>query len=154
MQHKNQILLCFTLRKHLDIVATSFALKIHLVATPANYETITKNVKKKQNFCKILQKKTISKNLQQKSCIGFNKVASLNPAALIKKRLRHSCFPMNLSKFLKQWLLLKAKTKLARKCEILLNFVVSKFCKKFFDQRISKNLTVHYSVESIVVLIK
>ena len=109
---------------------------------------------KKTEFCKILQKKKISKNLQQKSCIGFNKVASLNPAALIKKRLRHSCFPMNLSKFLKQSLLLKTKTKLARKCEILLNFVVSKFCKKFFDQRISKNLTVHYSVESIVVLIK
>ena len=55
MQHKNQILLCFTLRKHLDIVATSFALKIHLVATPTNYETITKNVKKNrilQNFAK------------------------------------------------------------------------------------------------------
>lgn len=115
IQHKNQILLCFTLRKHLDIVATSFALKIHLGATPTNYETITKNVKKTE-FCKILQKKTISKNLQQKSCIGFNKVASLKPAALIKERLRHSCFPMSFSKFLKQWLLLKTKTKLARKC--------------------------------------
>ena len=31
----------------------------------------------------------------------FNKVASLRPATLLKKRLWHRCFPMNFAKFLK-----------------------------------------------------
>ena len=31
----------------------------------------------------------------------FNKVASLSPATLLKKRLWHRCFPVNFSKFLR-----------------------------------------------------
>ena len=45
----------------------------------------------------------------------FNKVAGLRPATLLKKRLWHSCFPVNFAKFLRTsfltehlwWLLLK-----------------------------------------------
>ena len=45
----------------------------------------------------------------------FNKVAGLRPATLLKKRLRHMCFPLNFAKFRRtffvaehlQWLLLK-----------------------------------------------
>ena len=48
----------------------------------------------------------------------FNKVASLRPATLSKKRLWHRCFPVNLAKFLRapfvtehlRWLLLKLTT--------------------------------------------
>ena len=46
--------------------------------------------------------------------IFFNKAASLMPAAVLKKRLWHRCFPVNFAKFLRipflaehlQWLLL------------------------------------------------
>ena len=31
----------------------------------------------------------------------FNKVAGLRPATLLKKRLRHKCFPVNFTKFLR-----------------------------------------------------
>ena len=31
--------------------------------------------------------------------LSFNKVAGLNPAILLKKRIQHWCFPMNLAKF-------------------------------------------------------
>ena len=31
----------------------------------------------------------------------FNKIATLRPATLLKKRLQHSCFPVNFAKFLK-----------------------------------------------------
>ena len=31
----------------------------------------------------------------------FNKVAGLRPATLLKKRLRHRCFPVNFAKFLR-----------------------------------------------------
>ena len=45
----------------------------------------------------------------------FNKVANLRPVTLLKKRLWHSCFPVDFAKFLRtsfftehlQWLLLK-----------------------------------------------
>ena len=47
----------------------------------------------------------------------FNKVAGLKPATLLKKRLRHSCFPVNFAKFLRKpfaiehlcWLLLNTE---------------------------------------------
>ena len=52
----------------------------------------------KNVFLEILQ------NSQENTlCQGlfFNKVASLNPATLLKKRLWHRCFPVNFEKFLR-----------------------------------------------------
>ena len=49
-------------------------------------------------FLKIFQ------NSQKNTCVGvsfFNKVAVLRPATLLKKRLRHSCFPKNFAKLLR-----------------------------------------------------
>ena len=43
--------------------------------------------------------KFIGKHLYQ--CLFFNKVAGLRPATLLKKRLWHSCFPLNFAKFLR-----------------------------------------------------
>ena len=34
-------------------------------------------------------------------CLFFNKVAGLRPATLLKKRLLHSCFPVNFAKLLR-----------------------------------------------------
>ena len=49
-----------------------------------------KNIKK--NFLKFFRK-TLRSNL--------NKVAGLRPATLLKKRLWHSCFPVNFVKFIR-----------------------------------------------------
>ena len=54
----------------------------------------------------------------------FNKVAGLRPASLLKKRLRHRCFPVNFGKFLRTpflqntsgWLLLKILTSFILSC--------------------------------------
>ena len=51
--------------------------------------------------------------------LSFNKVAGLKPATLLKKRLWHRCFPVNIAKFLRthfftehlRWLLLYMVTK-------------------------------------------
>ena len=46
----------------------------------------------------------ISQNSQGNTCVGvsfFNKVAGLSLVTLLKKRLQHRCFPMNLAKFLR-----------------------------------------------------
>ena len=46
----------------------------------------------------------ISQNSQENTCgrvSFFNKVAGLRPAILLKKRLRHWCFPVNFAKFLR-----------------------------------------------------
>ena len=54
-------------------------------------------------FCKkgVLENfsKFTGKDLRQS--LFFNKVASLRPAALLKKRSWHVCFPVNFTKFLK-----------------------------------------------------
>ena len=54
-------------------------------------------------FCKkgVLRnfKKFTGKHLCQ--CLFLNKVAGLSPATLLKKRLWHRCFPVNLAKFLR-----------------------------------------------------
>ena len=58
----------------------------------------------------------------------FNKVASLRPATLLKKRLWRRCFPVNFVKFLRTpfhiehlwWLLLKIKiAKYTNECELM-----------------------------------
>ena len=43
----------------------------------------------------------ISQNSQENTCARafFNKVAGLRPPALLKKKLRHRCFPVNFVKF-------------------------------------------------------
>ena len=67
----------------------------------------------------VLCKNGIVKNFAGKHlCQGlfFNKVAGLRPAILLKQRLWHQCFPVNVTKFLRMpfftehlwWLLLKA----------------------------------------------
>ena len=46
----------------------------------------------------------ISQNSQENTCARvsfFKKVAGLRPATLLKKRLCHRCFPVNLAKFLR-----------------------------------------------------
>ena len=43
--------------------------------------------------------KLVGKHLCQS--LFFSKVACLRPATLLKKRLRHSCFPVNFAKFLR-----------------------------------------------------
>ena len=47
-----------------------------------------------KNFAKFTRK-------QQRRSLFFNKVLSLTPAALLKKRLQYRCFPENFSKFLR-----------------------------------------------------
>ena len=55
----------------------------------------------------MLCKKGVPKNFakftgkNQCQSLFFNKVASLRPAALLKKRLWHRCFPKNFAKFLR-----------------------------------------------------
>ena len=48
------------------------------------------------------QKKNFAK-FTKNTCASlfFNKVASLKPATLLKKRLRHRCFLVNLARFLR-----------------------------------------------------
>ena len=52
-------------------------------------------------FCKKSVLKTFAKLTRKHLCRSFffNKVASLRPAILFKKRLQYSCFPVNFAKF-------------------------------------------------------
>ena len=73
-----------------------------------------------RNFTKFTEFKfhkiQISQNSNFTKFNFFNKVAGLRPATLLKKRLRHMCFPVNFAKFLRapfltdhlRWLPLKA----------------------------------------------
>ena len=56
----------------------------------------------------------ISQNSQENTCVGvsFDKVADLRPATLLKKKLQHSCFPVNFVKFLGKPLLQNASGQL------------------------------------------
>ena len=47
----------------------------------------------------VLQNYAKSTEKHQRQCLFFNKVAGLRPATLLKKRLWHSCFPVNFAKF-------------------------------------------------------
>ena len=53
-------------------------------------------------FCKRGFLKNFTKFKGKHLCqsLTFNKVANLTPATLLKKRLWHSCFPVNFAKFL------------------------------------------------------
>ena len=54
----------------------------------------------------VLSKKCVLKNFVKCTgkhsflCFFFNKVAGLRLGTLLKKELRHSCFPVNFAKFL------------------------------------------------------
>ena len=74
----------------------------------------------RQSSRSVLQKgvlRNFAKFLRRQPCqsLFFNKVAGLRPATLLKKRLWHSCFPVNFVKFLRTpffiehlwWLLLE-----------------------------------------------
>ena len=71
-------------------------------------------------FCKkgVLRNFTTFTEKHLCQSLFFNKVASLRPATLLKKRLWHRCFPVNLVKFLRQpfsikhlwWLLLDTRS--------------------------------------------
>ena len=54
-------------------------------------------------FCKkgVLRNFTKFTGKQLCQSLFFNKVAGLRPATLLKKRLWHSCFPVNFVKFLR-----------------------------------------------------
>ena len=54
-------------------------------------------------FCKKGDLKNFAKFTGKHLCqsLFFNKVASLKPASLLKKRLWHRCFPVNFAKFLR-----------------------------------------------------
>ena len=54
-------------------------------------------------FCKRCVLKNFAKFTGKHLCqsLFFNKVAGLRPATLLKKRLWHSCFPVNFVKFLR-----------------------------------------------------
>ena len=79
------------------------------------------NIKKK--YFKVLYKIGVLKNFAKFTgkhlywILFFNKVTGLRHAALLKKRLRHMCFPVNFAKFLRtpflqntsRWLLLNIK---------------------------------------------
>ena len=64
---------------------------------PESAEAATRGVLYKKVFLEI------SQNLQENICaiVFFNKVASLRPATLLKKRLWHMYFPVNFAKFLR-----------------------------------------------------
>ena len=54
-------------------------------------------------FCKKGFLKSFTKSTGKHLCwsIFFNKVGSLRPSSLLKKRLRHQCFPVNFAEFLR-----------------------------------------------------
>ena len=56
-----------------------------------------------EGFCKKDVVRNFTKFTGKHLCqsLFFNKVAGLRPAALLKKRLWHSCFPVNFVKFLR-----------------------------------------------------
>ena len=56
---------------------------------------VTRGVLQKNVFLEISQKS------QENTCLFFNKVASLWPVTLLKKRIWHRCFPLNFANFLK-----------------------------------------------------
>ena len=61
-------------------------------------EAVARKMFRKKVFFKFFSK-FIGKHLCQS--LLFNKNAGLRPATLLKKRLRHRCFPVNFTKFLK-----------------------------------------------------
>ena len=66
---------------------------------------------------------------------SFNKVAGLRPAALLKKRLWHRCFPVNFAEFLRTPFLHNTSGLLLLKVELsLLMSVVSYFLSKRFSR--------------------
>ena len=77
----------------------------------------------------------------------FNKVAALRPATLLKKRLWHSCFPVNFAKFLRtfftehfRWLLLEFTEKL-QSTTIFLSFRREQSSSTSFLERLCPNFT-------------
>ena len=54
-------------------------------------------------FCKKGILRNFTKFIGKNLCLNlfFNKVASLRPVTLLKRRLRHCCFPVNFAKFLR-----------------------------------------------------
>ena len=61
-------------------------------------EAATRGVLSKKVFLEISQNS--QENTRARVSL-FNKVAALRPATLLKKRLWHRCFPVNVAKFLK-----------------------------------------------------
>ena len=61
----------------------------------------------RSNRPEVLRKKGVLRNLRKFTgkhlcqSLSFNKLAGLIPATLLKKRLWHSCFPVNFVKFLR-----------------------------------------------------
>ena len=68
--------------------------------SPEISDSLTEAVVRRCSLKKVLLK--ILKNSQENTCarVSFFKVADLRPAALLKKRLWHRCFPVNFAKFL------------------------------------------------------
>ena len=82
---------------------------------------VSKAVVQRSSRSEVLRTKGVLKNFAKSTgkhlcqSFFFNKVADLRLATLLKKRLRHRCFPVSFAKFLRtpfftehlQWLLLK-----------------------------------------------
>ena len=75
--------------------ATLLKMSVRLVK-PTTWFSHRCSVRKRvlRNFAKFT-----GKHLRQS--LSFNRVAGLRPATLLKKRPRHSCFPVNFAKFLR-----------------------------------------------------
>ena len=99
----------------------------------------------------------ISQNSQENTCARvsfFNKVASLRPATLLKKRLWHRCFPVNFAKSLRtpfltehlRWLLL---------CSEIYHFIKHKVSESTYEnitiKLISVEIEIRASVENAVL---
>ena len=74
-----------------------------------NNKDFTKFLQFRAKFHAVAQRCSVKKvvleipqNSQKNTCArASNKVAGLRPATLLKKRLWHSCFPVNFAKFLR-----------------------------------------------------
>ena len=66
-------------------------------------DKITKRRSRREVFCKKGVLENFTKFTGKHLCwsLFFNKVAGLRPESILKKRLQHRCFPLNLVKFLK-----------------------------------------------------
>ena len=66
-------------------------------------DKITKRRSRREVFCKKGVLENFTKFTGKHLCwsLFFNKVAGVRPESILKKRLQHRCFPLNLVKFLK-----------------------------------------------------
>ena len=120
-------------------------------------ESVSWKCSLKKVFLKIPQNSQENKHLCQSLC--FSKGAGLRPATLLKKSLWHTCFPVNLVKFLRSpffiehpwWLLLNLKLQNCNSVFLsnLFHFSLlslKNFDKKFRDWHVSSKMALHFAI--------